>query len=63
MSPNEVKAIRERAGLSQARLAAVLRIDDVRSIRRWEHGERSVSGPASILLEMLDAGELPERYL
>jgi DNA-binding transcriptional regulator YiaG len=63
MNGNEVKAIRERAGLSQARLATALRIEDVRSVRRWELGERAVSGPASILLEMLDAGELPERYL
>ena len=53
------KAIRERAGLTQAALAARLRIDDHRTIRRYEAGERAVSGPVSLLMEMLDAGKLP----
>ncbi len=63
MTPAEVKAIRQRAGLSQTGLARLLRIRDIKTIRRWESGEVPVSGPASILLEMLDAGELPIRYL
>lgn len=57
MTPNEVKAIRERAGLTQAGLSQLLRISDGRSIRRWEDGSRAVSGPVSLLLEMLDRGE------
>tara|TARA_R110000772_G_scaffold89304_1_gene185083 strand:+ start:360 stop:611 length:252 start_codon:yes stop_codon:yes gene_type:complete len=57
MTPTEIKAIRERAGLTQAGLAALLRISDSRSIRRWEDGSRAVSGPVSILLEMLDTGK------
>jgi DNA-binding transcriptional regulator YiaG len=63
MTPATVKAIRKEAGLTQSGLAAVLRISDVRTIRRWEAGDVPVSGPASILLEMLDRGELPGRYL
>lgn len=62
MTPAELKAIRERAGLTQAGLSSLLRISDGRSVRRWEDGSRAISGPVSILLEMLDAGELPDRY-
>jgi DNA-binding transcriptional regulator YiaG len=59
----EVRAIRTKVGLSLAGLAKVLRIEDRSTIHRWEKGARDVSGPASILMEMIDAGELPERYL
>lgn len=52
------KAIRLRAGLTQAQLAVRLRIEDLRTIRRYETGERQISGPVSILMEMLDRGEL-----
>ena len=62
MTPATIKAIRQRAGLSQPGLARLLRITDQRTIRRWEAGDIPVSGPASIILEMLDAGELPDRY-
>lgn len=62
MTPSEFKTIRQRAGLTQSGLAAVLRISDLRTIRKWEAGERSISGPVAILMEMLDAGELPDRY-
>lgn len=51
-------AIRKRAGLTQSELAARLRIDDLRTIRRYERGERSVSGPVSLLMELLDEGRL-----
>lgn len=62
MTPTELTAIRKRAGLSQSGLAALLRVADLRTVRRWEKGDVPVSGPASIVLELLDAGELPERY-
>lgn len=62
MTPSEVIAIRKRAGLSQSGLARLLRISDERTVRRWETGDIAVSGPASIILELLDSGELPERY-
>lgn len=63
MTPAHIKAIRKQAGLSQTGLAAVLRIADQRTIRRWETGKIPISGPASIILELLDAGELPERFM
>lgn len=59
MPPATFKAIRERAGLTQSGLAARLRIEDLRTIRRYEKGEREVSGPVSLLMELLDAGKLP----
>jgi DNA-binding transcriptional regulator YiaG len=62
MTPAEIKAIRKRYGLSQPGLAVLLRVSDVRTIRRWEKGEVPVSGPASIILELMDADELPNRF-
>lgn len=62
MTPAEIKAIRQRYGLSQTELAALLRISDLRTIRRWEKGEVPVSGPASVVLELMATGELPQRY-
>lgn len=59
MTPEAFKAIRQRAGLTQTELAARLRIEDLRTIRRYEAGERAISGPVSLLMELLDDGELP----
>jgi len=58
MTPETFKAIRKRAGLTQDRLARLLRISDSRTVRRWEDGSRSVSGPVSFLMELLDAGTI-----
>jgi len=63
MTPAQFKAIRERAGLTQGQLVRVLRLSDSRTIRRYEDGSRAVSGPASIIMEMLGEGILPMRYL
>ncbi len=62
MTGIELRSIRTRAGLSLNQTAHLLRIADLTTIHRWEKGARAISGPASILLEMLDADELPERY-
>lgn len=62
MTPTEVKSIRERAGLTQTELARLLRISDIRTIRRWEAGDVPVSGPASIILELIAADEMPIRF-
>ena len=59
MTPETFKRIRtERLGLTQTQLAAVLRVDDLRTIRRWEKGERAISGPVSYLMELLDEGKI-----
>lgn len=62
MSPSEFKAIRLRHKLTQSELASILRISDIRSIRRWECGDRAISGTVQLIMEMLDADELPIRY-
>lgn len=62
MTPATFKAIRQRKGLSTRALAALFRLSDEKTIRRYETGERSISGPVTMLMEMLDAGELPYRY-
>jgi len=56
MTPAEFKSIRNSLGLSQARLAKALRLKDGRTIRRYESGETEISGPVSLIMEMLDAG-------
>lgn len=59
MTPVTFKRIRtERLGMTQTQLAAVLRIDDIRTIRRWEKGDRAISGPVTYLMELLDEGKL-----
>lgn len=62
MTPTELKSIRERFGLTQSGLARILRVEDIRTIRRWETGERPISGPASVVLEIMAEGELPARF-
>ena len=58
MTPETFKCIRKKLGMTQTQLAAVLRVEDIRTIRRWETGERPVSGPASYLMELLDEGKI-----
>jgi len=57
MTPATIRAIRNTKGWSQTRLAQVLRIKDIRTIQRWEAGDVPISGPASILLEMIASGD------
>ena len=58
MTPEQFQQIRERADLSRAQLAKILRIKEVKTIYRYEHGEREISGPVSLLMEMIEAGKL-----
>lgn len=62
MTPAELRAIRKSYGLTIRGLAALLRIRDEKTIRRWEKGDVPVSGPASIVLELMGADELPNRF-
>lgn len=58
----EMEEIRLGAALTQEQLAGVMRTD-ISTIGRWERGDRPVSGPASIVLELIRDGLLPGRYL
>lgn len=62
MTPAELRAIRKRYGLTLDQLAALLRVSSKRTVMRWEAGEVPVSGPASIIYELMDADELPSRF-
>lgn len=63
MSGEKIKAIRNDWKFSQSELARILRIKDLRTIRRWETGDIPISGPASIIMELMESGELPSRYM
>lgn len=65
MTAGQIKAIRERAGMSASCLAETIGLAATggRHIRMMEAGQRSASGPIIRLLEMLDRGEMPARYI
>jgi DNA-binding transcriptional regulator YiaG len=63
MSPNEVRDARRALGLTLHELAVLLRMggDGKRSVRRWEDGDREISGPASVAIEALLTGWRPSK--
>lgn len=62
MSAERFRSVRVAAGMSQSETARFLRISDKRVIRNWEAGERAISGPVSLLMDLLDAGVIgPDR--
>ena len=56
MTPLTFRTIRKSLGLSQAEMAYLLRIEDRQTISRYERGKRKVSGPVSLLMDLLDIG-------
>ena len=63
MNPSEVRDARLALGLTQHELAVLLRMggDGKRSVRRWEAGDREISGPASVAIEALLTGWRPSK--
>jgi DNA-binding transcriptional regulator YiaG len=55
MTPDELKSARYRLGMTQHQLAEALQlgIDGKRSVRRWEAGERPISGPVAVALRLM----------
>ena len=51
--PIDVKAIREKTGMSQQRFCATFGIS-LGTLRHWEQGLRSPRGPARVLLKVVD---------
>jgi len=49
----DVKAIREKTGMSQQRFCATFGIS-LGTLRHWEQGLRSPRGPARVLLRVVD---------
>jgi DNA-binding transcriptional regulator YiaG len=70
MSPDELKAARERIGLSAERFAALgedlcgARIaESGRTVRRWESGERAIPGPVQVLVRLMLASRPVRKML
>lgn len=63
MMPNDVRNARRAMGLTQHDLAVLLRMggDGKRAVRRWEAGDRHMSGPASVAIEALLTGWRPRK--
>ena len=55
MTSDEVRAARYLLGMTQDQLAKALRMggDGKRAVRRWEAGDRHISGPASVAIEFM----------
>ena len=51
--PN-VKAIREDIGFSQSKFAALIGVN-VRTLQNWEQGHRHPTGPAKVLLRLVQS--------
>jgi putative transcriptional regulator len=52
-TPPDVKSIRERLGLTQARFAALMGVSN-RTLQNWEQGRREPDGPAKALLRVVE---------
>jgi len=52
MSPDQLKAARQRLGYTQRQLAIELHLGEngARTVRRWELGEREIPGPVEVLI-------------
>ena len=58
-----LRTFRKSQGYSITEFARILRIEAASTVHRWERGDRAVTGPSQILIEMMKSGELPQRYL
>ena len=52
MSPADVRAARERLGMTTQQLAEALECT-VRTVQFWESGERNVPGPARVAMRLM----------
>ena len=57
LSPTEIAKVREKAGVSQAVMAAFLNVA-VNTVSQWERGERRPTGAALKLLHVVKANGL-----
>ncbi|NJO16680.1 MAG: helix-turn-helix domain-containing protein [Thioploca sp.] len=50
----DVKAIREHIGFSQSQFASLIGVS-LRTLQNWEQGHRHPTGPAKVLLKLVQA--------
>ena len=62
MTPSDLRATRHALGLSAAGLATLLGVQDGRTVRRWEAGEREIPGPVHVLLDSILQSRAVRRY-
>ncbi|NQT94694.1 MAG: helix-turn-helix domain-containing protein [Lentisphaerae bacterium] len=60
--PEEIRALRERLGLTQDQIASLLEIGE-KSWSRWENGRHRPSRSVNLLLRALDSGRLDAAFL
>jgi len=51
MTPDELKSIRRSLGLTADAFAALVRVANGRTVRKWEAGDRDIPGPVTVLAE------------
>ena len=62
MSPEQFKKARHKLGYSLTEMAAIIGVTD-RAIRRYEDGEREVSGPIQKLMTLLQDCPSAKKFL
>ncbi|QIG80089.1 helix-turn-helix domain-containing protein [Stakelama tenebrarum] len=62
MTGPEIRAARDAFGLSAEGLARLLEVQSGRTVRKWESGDRKISGPASVLLRALLESQSVRQY-
>ena len=60
VAPPDVKAVREKTGLSQSEFAQLMRVS-VKTLQNWEQHRRNPTGPAAALLKIVSTS--PEMAL
>ena len=63
MTAERFKAIRQAAGLTNEQTVQLLRMRALDTVRKYSTGEAVVPGPQALIMELLEAGELPARYM
>jgi DNA-binding transcriptional regulator YiaG len=53
MQPSQVRSLRNRLGWTQSRFAGAMQVTRL-TVGRWERGECPVSGPAVVLMRLMD---------
>ena len=52
VTPADVKAVREKIGLSQSEFAKLMRVS-IKTLQNWEQHRRNPTGPAAALLKIV----------
>ena len=65
MTPTELREARHHLGYSTAALARRLKLGENggRTVRRWEAGDRPISGPVEVAIGLMLADEPAQRHV